>query len=227
MAKFHEEADLDFENFSLTIARIQLLHNQNRQEIERYDEQKLDIMAKAEKARTEMATLREQLVEAQQEKANKLTYDTIADDIINSRALKPREEQMGNLARLQQEIEELETERATYGQVWQARRAQFGEIVAQLEKMQEQIKEDKEEHGEFFLLSLVGDCTLTPFTDRREGMDEEEGEEGEEIEHLSVPGGGRFPSDAPTPVSLSVVQTPSRPSNLGIKDEEADRMDTS
>lgn len=103
----------------------------------------------SEKAREDMITLRESLALAQQEKANKLIYDAIATDILSSRTLRPRDEQRINLARLNQEIAELEEEKQRYGQVWQARREQFGEIVRQLEKMQAQIQEDKEEHGEY------------------------------------------------------------------------------
>ncbi|KAF8475535.1 Tho complex subunit 7-domain-containing protein [Kalaharituber pfeilii] len=163
---FREDIELDFEYFELTIARIQLLQDTNRREIERYEQEKLNILAASEKARHDMTLLREALQQARQEKDNKLKYDSIASEILSTRALRPpRDEQLLNIARLNQEIAELEEERRSYGKVWLARREQFGEIVRQLEKMQEQIQEDKEEH------------------DRREGMDEEEGEEGEEIEN--------------------------------------------
>ena len=110
----------------------------------------------SEQARQDMTLLRESLALAQQEKANRLQYDVIASDILSTKALRPpREEQMLNLARLNQEIAELEEERKSYGAVWQARREQFGEIVAQLEKMQEQIQEDKEEHGRLPLTAFV------------------------------------------------------------------------
>lgn len=52
-----------------------------------------------------------------------------------------------NLDRLNKEIAELEAEREEYRTVWAARRAQFGQIVDQLEKMWGQIKEDKDEQG--------------------------------------------------------------------------------
>ena len=97
-----------------------------------------------------MASLRDDLVAAQQEKANRLEYDMIANDILSTKVMRlGREEQRVNMQRLEAEIAELEEERRQYGEVWQARREQFGEIVGRLEKMQEQIQEDKEEHGEF------------------------------------------------------------------------------
>lgn len=153
-----------------------------------------------------MSHLRQTLHSAHLTKQNKLHYDHIATELLSHRHLRPaRDEQLLNLARLHAEIDELLQERTNYGQVWQARREQFGEIVAQLEKMQEQIQEDKEEH------------------DRREGMDEEEGEEGEEIEHVAggapagssvglAVGGPRTGSGAATPAMSvamgSAVQTP-------------------
>lgn len=86
--------------------------------------------------------------------------------------------------------------------------------------------------------------------DRREGMDEEEGEEGEEIELLGAGGGvsknggaggvDRSGAATPTPFALSTVpsagQTPSRQvssrdvpmTDAGLaKVDDRDRMDTS
>jgi len=138
--------------FEITIARIQLLQDTNRREIERYEAEKLNILQLSEQARHDMALLRDSLVAAQQEKANRLEYDAIANDILSTKVMRlGREEQRVNMQRLEAEIAELEQERRQYGQVWQARREQFGEIVGRLEKMQEQIQEDKEEHGRFNL----------------------------------------------------------------------------
>ena len=71
--------------------------------------------------------------------------------------------------------------------------AQFGEIVAQLEKMQEEIQEDKEEHGRFVLMAYfysetVRDRPLYMYIGQREGVGEEAGEEGEEIEFQGASG---------------------------------------
>ncbi|KAF8424892.1 tho complex subunit 7 [Tirmania nivea] len=229
--KFREEAELDFELFEITIARIQLLQHTNRREIERYEAEKVNILRLSEQARHDMALLRDLLAAAQQEKANRLEYDTIANDILSTKVMRlGREEQRVNMQRLEAEIVELEEERRQYGEVWQTRREQFGEIVGRLEKMQEQIQEDKEEH------------------DRREGMDEEEGEEGEEIENPTPVGGiggsgksGGSTGDrsgAATPLAMSTVpsagQTPLRQArDVNMVDppsgkvDEADKMDTS
>ncbi|KAL0636154.1 hypothetical protein Q9L58_004828 [Maublancomyces gigas] len=161
--RLREEIDLDFKFFEGVVARIQLLKDTNRREVERYDKEKGDILETASTARSTLIALRESLTLSQQEKENKLIYDVIATDILSNRALKPRAEQHVNLDRLNKEIADLEAEREEYRTVWAARRAQFGQIVDQLEKMWAQIKEDKDEQ------------------DRREGMSEEE--EGEEVEN--------------------------------------------
>lgn len=101
----------------------------------------------ASTARSTLIALRESLTLSQQEKKDKLIYDVIATDILSNRALKPRAEQHVNLDRLNKEIADLEAEREEYRTVWAARRAQFGQIVDQLEKMWAQIKEDKDEQG--------------------------------------------------------------------------------
>lgn len=105
------------------------------------------VVETASTARSTLIALRESLTLSQQEKENKLIYDVIATDILSNRALKPRAEQHVNLDRLNKEIADLEAEREEYRTVWAARRAQFGQIVDQLEKMWAQIKEDKDEQG--------------------------------------------------------------------------------
>jgi hypothetical protein len=167
----HTEIDLDFSYFSAAITRIQLQLTTNSREVSRYAAEKTRIEVTASKARDTLIQLRNQLAASQREKTHRLEYDQIAADILDSTPrLKPRDEQNANLARLNAEIRELERERDEYRQVWAARRAQFEEIVKQLEVMSAQIKEDKDEQ------------------DRREGMSEEE-EEGEEVEGMAKSGG--------------------------------------
>jgi len=162
LAAQHAEIDLDFAYFTSVISRIQLLLDTNAREVTRYEHDKATITSTASEARATLIHLRELLAESQREKQNRLEYDAIASDILNSRGLRPRDEQYANLGRLNAEIKELERERDEYTQVWTARRQQFEMIVKQLEVMWSQIKEDKDEQ------------------DRREGMSEEE--EGEEVE---------------------------------------------
>ncbi|KAI5838373.1 Tho complex subunit 7-domain-containing protein [Morchella snyderi] len=169
-ARLRDEIDVDFKYFESVITRIQLLKDTNRREVERYEKEKGDILETASTARSTLISLRATLQTTQNEKANKLHYDTIATDILRTGGLKARDEQTVNLDRLHKEISALEREREDYRAVWAARRTQFGQIVDQLEKMWAQIKEDKDEQ------------------DRREGMSEEE--EGEEVEGAVAPGAG-------------------------------------
>ncbi|KAI5776677.1 hypothetical protein EDC01DRAFT_699061, partial [Geopyxis carbonaria] len=159
----HAEIDLDFSHFTGVLTRLQLLLSTNTREVTRYSSKATTIATLCEKARTDLISLRDELAAAQVEKANRLVYDEIARDILATRALKPRDEQHENIARLEAEIEELERERGEYEATWVARRVQFAAIVGQLEMLWASIKEEKEEQ------------------ERREGMSEEpEGEaEGE------------------------------------------------
>ncbi|PWW73348.1 hypothetical protein C7212DRAFT_339874 [Tuber magnatum] len=177
---YGEELELDFKAFEGVIARIQLLRETNKREVERYEKEKGDILETATAARETLVTLRQTLQLSQREKENKLIYDAIASDILSKNTLKSRDEQSVNIERLNKEIAELEAERDEYRQVWNARRDQFGQIVDQLQKMWAQIKEDKDEQ------------------DRREGMSEEE--EGEEVE---VPVISRQFSESNTPFNIS------------------------
>jgi hypothetical protein len=190
-------------------------------------------------ARQAIAKQREELALAQQEKTNRLEYDTIALEIFNSKSLKPREEQAQAIARLNAEIEELEKERNNDIKLWETRRDHFSQITTMLDGMVDEIKREKEEQ------------------ERREGMDEEE--EGEEVEHgkdrdSGGPSGGNTPfhhstpsfSGGLTPAAHRLMQknaashsTPREasspaPSNIDIvitdapplKDDDMDKMDT-
>jgi len=200
-AQQHAEIDLDFAYFSSTITRTQLHLTTTQREITRYGVEKSHIEETAATARETLVELRSSLAASQQEKAHRLEYDAIASDILEALPrLKPRAEQELNLARLNDEIRELQRERDEYGVVWAARRAQFEQIVTQLKLMSAQIKEDKEEQ------------------DRREGMSEEE-EEGEEVEGPTAKSGGATPAQggatAEARLGLPVVGTP-RPGTPGI-----------
>ena len=104
--------------------------------------------------------MRETLTASQMEKENKLVYDAIATDILSKPGLKTRQEQQGNLDRLNKEIAELESERDEYRLVLAARRDRFSQIVDQLEKMWAQIKEDKDEQGVLFPVRFLGFCKV-------------------------------------------------------------------
>ncbi|KAK6501963.1 hypothetical protein TWF481_009782 [Arthrobotrys musiformis] len=159
--KLAEEILLDFAPLEEALMRLQLLTAANRKEVARYEQKKMQIEQASQKARNEMVELNASLTEAQQLKQHKLEYDVIATEITSSpNSQKTRQAQYDSINRLNAEIDALERERADYGKVWAARRAQFGAIVEALMGMQAQIQEDKEEQ------------------ERREGLDEDE-EDGE------------------------------------------------
>ncbi|KAK9450737.1 uncharacterized protein V1518DRAFT_380691 [Limtongia smithiae] len=83
-------------------------------------------------------------------------YDAYVRTALHGDNLHSRDELDHAIARLNTEITELEVQKNEYANLWRARSAQFGEIVAALQRMQWQIHEEKEEQ------------------DRREGMDADE-----------------------------------------------------
>lgn len=108
------------------------------------------------------ADLRVQLEEAKNQLALRKEYDELAEKITWDRSLRPRDEQHANLARLNEEIAELEHESQGYAQTWVERRQQFQKIVYEGMEMRRQIRAEKEE------------------VERMEGMEgREDGEEGE------------------------------------------------
>ncbi|EPS44053.1 hypothetical protein H072_1973 [Dactylellina haptotyla CBS 200.50] len=167
-----EEILLDFAPLEEALMRIQLLTAANRKEVARYEQKKMQIEHASEKARTEMVELNASLSEAHQLKQHKLEYDVIATEITSSpNSQKTRQAQYDSINRLNSEIEALEREKAEYGKVWAARRAQFGAIVEALMGMQAQIQEDKEEQ------------------ERREGLDDDEDEGEKPLENGEKDGG--------------------------------------
>ncbi|KAF3941613.1 hypothetical protein ABW19_dt0209149 [Dactylella cylindrospora] len=176
--KLAEEILLDFAPLEEALMRIQLLTDANRKEVARYEQKRVQIEQASEKARNDMISLNSSLSEAHKLKQHKLEYDVIATEITSSpNSQKTRQAQYDSIARLNAEIEALEREKAEYGKVWAARRAQFGAIVEALMGMQAQIQEDKEEQ------------------ERREGLDDDE-EEGEKNEGSTEKEGAKGDGDA-------------------------------
>ena len=224
--QWREDALLDFAGFESSIIRIQLLLTSNEKERERYAAEKLNIQANAQAVRDNTAELRTQLDEAQRILAERKDYDTLAETILNNRALRPREEQHMNLEKLKAEIADLERESQEYATLWNRRREQFDKIIDQTTEMQQQIKGEKEE------------------AERREGMEEDDDEQRGITSGNATPrpeSGGDTPMhvvgkepEAPTPEGLTVGarhtargRSPLRESQLAessrCKDREAGR----
>lgn len=153
---------LDFAAYESSIIRIQFLLTTNIKERDRYAAEKLKIEATAQAVKDNTADLRVQLEEAKNQLALRKEYDELAEKIIMDRSLRPRDEQHANLAKLNEEIAELERESQRYAQTWVERRQQFQKIVDEGMEMRRQIRAEKEE------------------VERMEGMEgAEDGEEGE------------------------------------------------
>lgn len=135
---------LDFAAFESSIIRIQFLLTTNIKERDRYAAEKLKIEATAQAVKDNTADLRVQLEEAKNQLALRKEYDELAEKIIMDRSLRPRDEQHANLAKLNEEIAELERESQRYAQTWVERRQQFQKIVDEGMEMRRQIRAEKE-----------------------------------------------------------------------------------
>lgn len=167
--QFKEAVTLDFAAFESSIARIQFLLTNNEKERERYAAEKLRIQSTAQDVRDNTVELRVQLEAAQNTLNLRKTYDNLTEKITSNRLLRPREDQRSNLEKLQTEILELEKESKEYAKTWSERREQFGRIVEEGMQLRRLIRDEKEE------------------VERREGMQEGDGEGGDEDE-LSTKG---------------------------------------
>lgn len=150
-----EDLTLDFAAFDSSIARLQFLHDANQRERERYAADQQRILAECQSVRSNNGQLREQLDSARATLAQRKTFDELAEKITSNRLLRPREDQLTNLAKLEEECKELERESETYKETWKERREQFNRIMEEGMMLRRQIRDEKEE------------------VDRREGMNEE------------------------------------------------------
>ena len=150
-----EDFTLDFAAFDNSIVRLQFLHEANARERERYREDQERILRECQAARDTNTQLREQLEGARATLDQRKRFDDMADKITSNRLLRPREEQVANLAKLEEECRELERESETYRATWKERRDQFNRIMEEGMLLRRQIRDEKEE------------------VDRREGMNED------------------------------------------------------
>ncbi|KAF7558328.1 hypothetical protein G7046_g5843 [Stylonectria norvegica] len=154
MEQLREDLTLDFAAFDSTITRLQFLHHANARERERYTADQHRILAECHAVRANNAQLREQLEGAQATLSQRKKFDELAEKITSNRLLRPREDQIVNLEKLDEECKELERESQTYSETWRERREQFNRIMEEGTLLRRQIRDEKEE------------------VDRREGMNE-------------------------------------------------------
>lgn len=154
LRELKEEVNLDVLAFGHSISRMQNLHNSNARERERYKEDQHRILNDCKNVKETNSQLKEQLKAAQATLAQRKKFDELAEKITSNRLLKPREDQITNLAKLEEECRELERESETYSETWKERREQFNRIMEEGMLLRRQIRDEKEE------------------VDRREGMNE-------------------------------------------------------
>lgn len=160
----NEDIVVDFVAFDSSIARLQFLLDANERERRRYADDQQRILAECQSVRANNASLRERLDVARGTLAQRKKFDRMADDITGGKAmLRPREDQRAAIRKLEEECAELERESGTYTVVWRERKAQFEQVMDEAMRLRRQIRDEKEE------------------VERREGMDEDAGEEDGEV----------------------------------------------
>lgn len=174
LEQLKEDLTLDFAAFDSTITRLQFLHHANIRERDRYTADQHRILAECQSVRENNTRLREQLETAQATLAQRKKFDELAEKITSNRLLRPREDQITNLAKLEEECRELERESETYSETWRERREQFNRIMEEGMLLRRQIRDEKEE------------------VDRREGMNEG-GEDDVEVDKA-----GQTPRNEPS-----------------------------
>ncbi|KEY64945.1 hypothetical protein S7711_08944 [Stachybotrys chartarum IBT 7711] len=190
---------LDFAAFDSAITRFQFLYNANERERERYKADQERILAECQAVRDNTAQLREQLEVARAQLAQRKQFDELAEKITSNRLLRPREDQLVNLAKLEDECRELERESGTYSGTWKERQDQFNRIMEEGMLLRRQIRDEKEE------------------VERREGMDDGDEEDGaaqtprnDPRNDTPLPDGDTQPKgDGDRPLTSNGVGTPS------------------
>lgn len=185
-AQLKEDITFDFAAFDYTIGRLQFLHSANAEQRDRYAAERVAILDTCARVREDTAQLRVQLAGAQATRAQRTQWDALARRIIDNKALQERPKAAASLAKLEEECKQLEAEREAYAATWRERKEQFDRIMDESMRLRRLIRDEKEE------------------VERREGMDEDAGGDGE-----AAPDG-----HTPRPGSASGNATP-RPDGAG------------
>lgn len=154
---WEEEMILDFAAFDSSIIRAQYVQTSNERERARYATQRVEIGDAAQSMRQSITDLRVQLQHAQATLALRKTYDDLAAKILSNRMLRTREDQATNIAKLNEEIGDLQRESQDYMHTWSERRQQFTKIVDEGMTLRRLIRDETEE------------------VERREGMQGQDG----------------------------------------------------
>ena len=169
LEQLREDLTLDFAAFDTSITRLQFLFDANKRERAGYEEKRQTILDECQAVRDRNAELRVGLEEARATLAQRKKFDELAEKITNNKLLRPREDQIAALQKLEDECRELERESETYSVTWKERRDQFNRIMEEGMLLRRQIRDEKEE------------------VERREGMNEDREDDGEASRDSQTP----------------------------------------
>lgn len=153
-----EDITFDFAALDYTIGRLQFLQSANENQRDKYAAERVSILDTCAAVRENTTQLRAQLAEAQATRAQRMQWDALTKKINDNKMLQERPKQTAALAKLEEECRQLEAESETYAETWRERKEQFSRIMDESMRLRRLIRDEKEE------------------VERREGMDEGEGE---------------------------------------------------
>ncbi|KAI8819175.1 uncharacterized protein EV422DRAFT_535386 [Fimicolochytrium jonesii] len=131
----------DLAQLEVGLQKHQLIHDMTEKEIRRYDEAKEQIALDIEQRTKDLAILKEQLIEAQRIRANKLQYDALAEKILG---FPRRGKSIETAAKLKVKIEKTINETETVRQKQELRRKQLLTLVTAIHEIQDAIADDRQ-----------------------------------------------------------------------------------
>jgi hypothetical protein len=137
-----QDIAIDFSLFESSILRIQLLYTSNAEERSNYLQKKDQILSTSSAVITSITQLRSDLETAQSNLAQRKEYDVLADSITSNRLLRPREDQKLAIAKLNEEIAELERTRDEHIKTWVDRKEQFARLHSQAQEFRRVIRDE-------------------------------------------------------------------------------------
>lgn len=195
-----ESLDTAFELYNHTLRRLELLLQANSREVRRYESEVQTVTLLHEEATREIARLKDELLLQKKAQDDRASYDAIAETIQKS-APKTRKSQKQIISKLEEEVTELELEKANYNAVWQTRKSGFDDIMQKLAILQHEISGEK------------ADAELRDAAD----SDEEEGA-------VSNLGGASRANSPPGDKGSEAVQATNQSSEGKVNSTDADEM---
>ncbi|CCG83411.1 Uncharacterized protein SPCC24B10.11c [Taphrina deformans PYCC 5710] len=132
----------EFNSYDHTLRRLALLMKANEQEIALYEKETTTIKATHRAAELEITRLKAELKQEQEAQADRAAYDTAALDIQKT-APRSTKAQKVVIAKLREEVAELEREKAMHSETWQVRKSGFEDIMERLALLQKEISGEK------------------------------------------------------------------------------------